>query len=181
MNRLPDHQQPTAHPAGQPTINDAATQFLADLESAYTHHTDTTPTTPTHYRDETPVPPIGTTPPVPQPGRTPMSQHATDASALILSTGAASIPIGGMTSLVIYTLGHTDPTALAIAAAAPLSITVPILALCRLAGRAKAVVESAPPTVHQTYTGTVHQTATTINATNRGIWATTHNQLPPSE
>lgn len=45
---------------------------------------------PTTYRDPSPNPTIGTTPPVPQPGRPPMSQKATDASMLMLAAGAAS-------------------------------------------------------------------------------------------
>lgn len=107
-----------------------------------------------------------------------MSQRATDASALILSAGVASVPIGGMASLLVYTLGHVNPTTLAIAAAAPATIALPILALCRLATRTRQVVEAAPPVINQHYTGTVHQDARTVNSTNRGLWASTRNQLP---
>lgn len=128
------------------------------------------PAAPTSYRDTTPVPAIGTAPPHPQPGRPPMSQRATDASALMLSAGVASLPIGGMTSLVLYTLGHVDPTSLAIAAAAPATLAVPVLALSQLVKRAKRT-----PDVHHHYAGPVDQR--TVNSTNRGVWAKTRTEL----
>jgi hypothetical protein len=135
-----------------------ARAFLADVEDAMTP--------PTSFRDEAPVPTIGTTPPVPQPGRPPMSQKATDASALILSAGAASIPIGGMTALVIYTLGNANPVALGIGAAAPAALAVPIIALSALVKRAK---KAAPAEIHNHYNGDVHQDQRSVNA--RGVWA----------
>jgi hypothetical protein len=105
-----------------------------------------------------------------------MSQKATDASALMLSAGVASIPLGGMTSLVIYALGAVDPVSLAIAAGAPAALAIPILALARFARRAKEVVEAAPPTHHHHYNGPVYQDQRTVNSTARGVWAKTINQ-----
>lgn len=158
----------------------AAHAFLAEVEDALAEAAkpeQPVPSVPTSYRDDT-LPAestIGPTPPVPQPGarRPPMSQKATDASVLMLSAGVASVPIGGMASLVAYTLGHVDPTTLAIAAAAPASLALPILALCRLAGRARQVVEAAPPVHHHHYAGPVDQRAVTntakgLIARNRG-------------
>lgn len=147
----------------------AANEFLADVEDALA------PAVPTSYRDDSPVPVIGPTPPVTQPGRPPMSQRATDASALMLSAGIASVPIGGMGCLVLYTLGHVDPTTLAIAAAAPATIALPILALCRLAGRARQVVEAAPPVIHQHYTGPVDQR--TVTNTAKGLLANSRGEI----
>ncbi|MEU3521822.1 hypothetical protein ABZ770_42455 [Streptomyces sp. NPDC006654] len=143
--------------ARQTAVNDQAHAFLADVESAMA---------PTSYRDDSPVPTVGTAPPVPQPGRPPMSQRATDASALMLSASVASVPIGGMTSLVLYTIGHTDPTSLAIAASAPAALAVPILALALLVKRAKA---AAPDVHHHHYNAPVDQR--TVNADARGVWA----------
>ncbi|GAA3595294.1 hypothetical protein [Streptomyces osmaniensis] len=127
---------------------------------------------PTSYRDETPVPKVGDTPPVPQAGRPPMSQKATDASVMMLSAGVASVPIGGMTSLVIYTLGHADPVSLAIGAAAPAALAVPIIALSMLIKRAKSAV---PDVHHHHYAGNVDQR--TVNSNTRGVWASNRNQL----
>jgi hypothetical protein len=120
----------------------------------------------TSFRDETPLPAVGDTPPVDQPGRPPMSQKATDASVLMLSAGVASLPIGGMTALVIYTLGQADPVALAIGAGAPAALAVPILAIAHLVKRAKA---AAPDVHHHHYNGPVDQR--TVNADARGVWA----------
>lgn len=158
------------NPTPAPAVNDQAQRLIAAVNDAMT--------TPTRYRDETPVPAIGAALPVPQPGRTPMSQRATDTSALILSAGIASLPIGGVTALIIYALGNANPVALAVGAGAPVGLAVPILALSSLIKRAKTTVEAAPPTIHQHYTGTVIQDQRTVNTTTRGMWATTRNQLP---
>ncbi|WP_329474263.1 hypothetical protein OIE75_40845 (plasmid) [Streptomyces sp. NBC_01723] len=173
---LPDPTQTTALPdptqttAPAPAINDQAQRLIAAVEDAMT--------TPTRFRDETPVPAIGNALPIAQPGRTPMSQRATDASALILSAGVASIPLGGATALVIYVLGNADPVALAVGAGAPIGLAVPIFALTRLVRRAKEVVQAAPPVIHQHYSGTVVQDQRTVNTNTRGVWAHTRNQLP---
>ncbi|THA29230.1 hypothetical protein E6R18_25130 [Streptomyces sp. A1277] len=129
----------------------------------------------TAYRDDTPLPATGTTPPVPQPGRPPMSQRATDASALMLAGGAATVMVGGGASLVMLASGYADPTVCAIAFGAP---TVLVLAISRLVSRAKAVVEAAPTPVHHHYNGTVHVDQRAIHATNRGVIAHTRNELP---
>lgn len=144
---------------------DQAQKFLAAVEDALR--------TPTSYHDDTPLPVVGITPPVAQPGRPPMSQKATDASALMLSAGVASLPIGGMTALVVYTLGHADPVSLGIGAAAPLALTLPILALSRLIHRGK-----PDPEVHHHYEGTVVQDYSQVTTNTRGVWARTRNQLP---
>ena len=149
-------------PQPEPTDRAEVTKLAAAVEEALAE------ALPTSYRDNSPLPAYGPTPPVPQPGarRPPMSQRATDASALMLSAGVASLPIGGMTSLVLYTLGHTDPVSLAIGAGAPASLAIPILALARLVRRAG---EAAPAEIHQTYTGPVHQ-ETRITHT-RAVWS----------
>jgi len=126
--------------------------------------------TPTSYRDPTPVPAIGPTLPVPQPGRPPMSQRATDASVVMLSAGAASVPIGGMTSLVLYTLGHVDPAQLAIGAAGPVAL---ILAIGGLLRRARGVL---PETHHHHYEGPVYQDQRHVHSSTRGVWAKTINR-----
>jgi len=166
MNALPDPMQPTAEAAGQPSAQDRAeaARLLAALDQI-----------PTSFRDETPVPAVGNALPVVQPGRPPMSQKATDASVLMLSAGAASLPIGGMTALVIYTLGNANPVSLTVGALAPAALAVPILALSRLVKRAK---QAAPDVHNHHYNGDVHQDYSTVNTTTRGVWAHTRNQLP---
>ncbi|MGW0312034.1 hypothetical protein [Streptomyces flavidovirens] len=124
----------------------------------------------TSYRDPTPSPPIGTAPPVAQPGRPPMSRRATDASALILAAGVASLPIGGSVSLVLYALGQVDPVVLGIAAGAP---AVLALALGQLVKR---ITQTAPPEVHHHYSGPVQQTNQAVTNTNK-LWGKSSTNL----
>ncbi|MFD7995499.1 hypothetical protein [Streptomyces mexicanus] len=174
MNRLPEPpaRQPHAPQAGQPTPEaiTAAADLAAAVEAIYAQ--------PTSYRDPTPIPAIGPTPPVPQPGRPPMSQKAVDDSTRMISAGFLTICAGGAASGVLYFSGHADPTVVATICAAPAALAIPILALSRLIKKAKETLEAAPPVIHQHYEGTVHQDHRTMNTQTRGIWATTHNQLP---
>jgi hypothetical protein len=159
VNRTPDPQQPS--------LDDQAHALIAAVEQAMR--------TPTAYRDDTPLPAIGTTPPVPQPGRPPMSQRATDASALMLSAGLASLPIGAAATGILWASGNADPAVVALICAAPTTL---VLALSRLMKRAKETVEAAPTEIHQHYTGTVIQDQRSLNTTTRGIVAHTRNQIP---
>lgn len=130
---------------------------------------------PTSYRDETKPPAYGPTPPVAQPGRTPMSQRATDASALMLSGSVAALSVGGATSLVLYTLGQVDPVTLAIGAAGPVALVLAAGSLLKSVGRAKAA--TAPREVHNHYTGTVRQESTTVSSTTKGLFAKNRNDV----
>lgn len=124
---------------------------------------------PTAYRDPSPVPQYGATPPVPQPGRPPMSSKAVDDSVRMLAAGAASLPIGGMTALILHVLGTVDPTQLAIGAAAPTAL---VLAVSRLVSRAKAAM---PDEIHHHYEGPVNIDQRRVHSSTRGVWAKTNN------
>lgn len=128
----------------------------------------------TAYRDPTPLPTVGNTPPVAQPGRPPMSQRATDASALMLTAGIASIPIGGSLSLVLYTLGGVDPAVIGLCAAGGVLV---LAGLARVVSALKAVVEAAPPAEqHNHYHGPVSQQHHTVSTQTRGLFAKTINK-----
>lgn len=144
---------------------DAARDLINAVEEALA--------TPTAYRDPTPIPAIGAAPPVPQPGRPPMSQRATDASMVMLAAGAASLPIGGMTSLVLYTLGEVDPAALAIGAAGPILFVLAIGAVVRAAARGLQGIGSEH---HHHYAGPVHQKYRNVNTKTSGLIAKTINK-----
>lgn len=124
---------------------------------------------PTSFRDDTPVPLVGSARPVPQPGRPPMSQSATDASALMLSGSVLTVAVGGAGSLVMYASGYADPVVCAIVFGAPAAL---VLALSRLMRRAKDVL---PAEHHHHYRGPVHQDQR--NVTNHSSWLgkTTNN------
>lgn len=180
MTRLPDHQQPHAPTAGQPTINPAAQAFLNDVESAFTHK-QAAPVA-TSYRDPNPIPAIGTTPPVPQPGRPPMSQRAVDLNTTILSTSVLVAALGGAVSAALWASGKADPTVIAwICAgivAVPAALAIPVLALKGLMKSAKEVAQAAPPIHNHHYTGNVYQDHRQVQNKNTGVWVHTRNQLP---
>jgi hypothetical protein len=124
----------------------------------------------TSYRDPTPTPAIGSAPPVAQPGRPPMSQKAVDVSSIMLAGSVASVPLGGMTCLVLYTLNQVDPVSLTIGASAPVALVLAISALLR---RAKGVL---PDEHHHHYDGPVYQDQRNVHTSTRGVWAKTTNQ-----
>ncbi|MER5357548.1 hypothetical protein [Streptomyces sp. NPDC002785] len=160
MNR-PDPPAPASRPLSTAEAELRARQLINE---AYT---------PTSHRDDSPLPAYGPTPPIAQPGRPPMSQKATDASALMLTGSVAALSVGGATSLVLYTLGQVDPVTLAVGAAGPVTLVLAAGSLLRSLGRAKA---DAHTEHHHHYKGPVHQDHRTSRTTIRGVWAKTTNQ-----
>ncbi|MGW6651198.1 hypothetical protein ACWGA4_15440 [Streptomyces rubiginosohelvolus] len=129
------------------------------------------------YKDPIPAPTaptVGTAPPQAQPGRTPMSQAATDASVLMLAGGGAVSMVSVSAGLLMYLSQYADPVVCGVVLGAP---TVVVLALCRLVRRAKDVAEAAPPVIHHHYEGTVVQDHTEINTQTRGVIARTTNRF----
>lgn len=123
---------------------------------------------PTAYRDDSPIPAHGDTPPVAQPGRPPMSQGATDASVLMLAGGTATAMVGGTAAVLMYVSQFADPVVCGLVFGAPTAL---VLALARLAKRAK-----PDPDVHHHYEGPVHQDRRTVHSHTTGVWAKTNNQ-----
>jgi hypothetical protein len=161
MSVLPE-PKPDAPAAGQAdrdsVINERADKMMAAISEIAS----------TSYRNTTPVPQYGTAPPVAQPGRPPMSQRATDVSGVMLASSVASVPLGGMTCLVLYTLDQVDPVSLAIGASAPVAF---VLAISMLLKRARGVL---PEEHHHHYNAPVDQRTT--HSSTRGVWAKTNNQ-----
>lgn len=124
---------------------------------------------PTFYRDPTPDPPIGPTPPVPQPGRPAMSEKATDASVLMLAGGASTAMVGLTAATLMYVSQYADPVVCALVFGAP---TVLVLAISRLVSRAK---DAMPGDTHHHYSGNVQQTHTTVNSHSSLLGKTTNN------
>ncbi|BBC95007.1 hypothetical protein SRO_3831 [Streptomyces rochei] len=146
------------------TDDEAAAEARRIIAEAYRP----APDTPAAYRDETALPAYGTTPPVAQPGRPPMSQGATDASVLMLAGGASASMVGLASAVVMYVSQYADPAVCAIVFGAPTAL---VLALARLAKRAKPA-----PDIHHHYEGPVHQDQRNVTTTTRGVWAKTNNQ-----
>ncbi|MFK0045511.1 hypothetical protein ACIQU4_15560 [Streptomyces sp. NPDC090741] len=127
----------------------------------------------TAYRDPTPIPTVGPTPPVAQPGRPPMSQRATDASALMLTAGLATVPPGLIAIGVLMASGYADPAVIGMICAAPAVIAVPVIAVARLLRSAQGIV---PAEHHNHYHGPVSQQHHTVSTQTRGLFAKTINK-----
>ncbi|MFZ4150501.1 hypothetical protein [Streptomyces pseudogriseolus] len=160
MTTLPE-PKPTATAAGQAQLDDQAAKLLAAVEEAMR--------TPTSYRDDTPLPAYGPTPPVPQPGTPAMSQAATDIGRAAIFCGLATVPPGLVATAILLASQQADPVVIGMICAAPAALAVPILAIAKLIRGAK-----PEPEVHQHFHGPVtHQT--THTKTN-GVWARTNNR-----
>ena len=152
MNQLPDWPPTTVGQADSNPLTDSV--ISAAVNDAIRQ---------TSYRDDTPTPTIGTAPPVPQPGRPPMSQGATDASMLMLAGGASTAMVGGTAAVVMYVSQFADPVVCALVFGAP---TVLVLAVARLVGRAKSVL---PAEQHHHYNGPVHNHNQHVHSQSR-LW-----------
>ncbi|MFE3678749.1 hypothetical protein [Streptomyces griseus] len=156
-------QLPEQPVAGQPdtTIRRNADQLMAAINEIQIEQ-------PTSYRDETPLPAVGPTPPVQQPGPPPMSQWAIDASGVLKAVSVASLPIGG----ALWIVGQVEPWALGIIFGSP---AVAALAVARLVAKVKDANQTGRPVV-QNYYGTVHHDERTVTSTTRGVIAKTQNR-----
>lgn len=140
----------------------------------------------TSFRDTTPVRPTGAQP-VAQHGRTPMSQKATDISGVMLAASVASVPIGGMTALVLYVVGHANPLNLAIGAGAPIGLVLAGGIAAKMIGRAVregaegvAMAASAMPPgeVHHHHTGPSYIENRSVHVNTETRWlGRTHNEI----
>ncbi|MEW1630816.1 hypothetical protein AB0387_26080 [Streptomyces sp. NPDC089173] len=150
--------------AGQPdtTIRRNADQIVAAVDEALLDRQVTS------YRDHTPLPAVGTTPPVQQPGQPAMSQWATDASGVLKAVGAVSIPIGG----ALWLVGQVDPLTLGIIFGSP---AVAALAVARLVAKVKDANQNAPQPVTNHFHGTVHHDERTVTSSTRGVIANTRH------
>ncbi|MFD8822080.1 hypothetical protein ACFV1C_06950 [Streptomyces sp. NPDC059605] len=163
--------EPTTTPQQPLSEAQAAAEAARLIAEGYS----TTGPTATSYKDIAPLPTTGDAVPFAQPGRPPMSQKATDASALMLSGSVAALSVGGATSLVLYTLGQVDPVTLAVGAAGPVALVLAAGSLLRSAGRAKATAAAAHTENH--FHGSVRQETTTVSSTTRGLIARTRNDV----
>ncbi|MEW2415310.1 hypothetical protein AB0953_16565 [Streptomyces sp. NPDC046866] len=150
--------------APQPLDHDHAAQLIAAVEEALTP--------PTSYRDTSLLPAVGDTPPIPQPGRPPMSQKATDASVLMLTAGLATVPPGLIAIGVLIASDYADPTVIGMFCAAPAVIALPILAVARLLRGAQGIGGEH----HHHYNGPVSQQHHTVSTQTRGLVAKTINK-----
>lgn len=153
-------------PPAAPAAGQAANPLTDSVVSAAVEHA----LQQTFHRDDSPVPKIGTAPPVPQPGRPPMSSKAVDDSVRMLSASVVIAVTGGSTTAVLWASGYANPTVVALVFGAPTAL---VLALGRLAKRAKDVL---PDEHHHHYTGPVHQDQRNFHTSTLSVWAKTSNR-----
>lgn len=159
-------QLPEQPVAGQPdpAIRRNADQLMAAIDEIQIEQA-------TSYRDTSPLPAVGPTPPVQQPGQLAMSQWAIDASGVLKGVGAVSIPIG----VAVWIVGQVEPLTLAIIFGSP---AIAALALARLVAKVKDANQNAPQPVTNHFHGPVHHDTRTVTSTTRGVIANTRNQTP---
>ena len=163
MLNLPE--PPVAPASGQGQLDDQARKLLAAVEEAMR--------TPTSYRDDSPLPVIGTASPVPQPGIPPTSPRVTEITRAVMYSSLATVPPGLIAVAVMVASQHANPTVIGMICAAPAALAVPILAIARLIRRAG---EATPAAIHHHYEGPVYQDQRTVHSSTRGVWAKTTNQ-----
>lgn len=130
---------------------------------------------PTFYRDPSPIPAIGPTPPVPQPGVPPMSQQATDIGRAALYCGLATVPPGLIAIGIMVASEHADPTVIGLICAAPAALAVPIFAIGALIRSAARSAQGVGTEHHHHYAGPVHQEHQTVHTDSRWWGKTTNN------
>lgn len=186
MTRLPDHHQPHAPQAGQTTLTATDEQRIDRIADAFNQALEEATKVPTFYKDPSPVPTIGTAPPVAQPGRPPMSKAASDVSGVLIASSLPIFALGAAATGILWGSGQADPTVIAWicggVVALPAAIALPVLALKGLMKSAKEVVQAAPPTIHQHYNGPIHQDnrQNHLHTDTRGVIAINRNELPPT-
>src|SRR5690606_21678315 len=116
---------------------------------------------PTSYRDTSPIPAIGDAPPVPQPGRPPMSAKAVDDTARMIGASVVIATTGGATTAVLWASGYANPAVVACVFGAPTAL---VLAISRLLRSAK-----PDPEGHQHFHGPL--TNQTTHTRTNGVWA----------
>lgn len=136
---LPEWHQRDAAPTGQRQFSPETQKMLDDVEGAFT------------FRDDTPIPEVGSSPPVAQPGRPPMSGRAADASVMMITGGFLSLCLGAAVSGVLYFSGGANPVVVSLICAGP------PLAFLSIRGVIKSLKQALPDEIHHHYEGTVYQ------------------------
>ncbi|MDX2872017.1 hypothetical protein PV443_43965 [Streptomyces scabiei] len=139
----------------------AATEAARLIREAYRQEADVPPA-PTYFRDTSPVPTVGTTPPVPQPDSRIVPQWAAGVAVASIGVGAGATGLGCCAYLVLKGLASVTLTGV-------LAITAPFAGAAMLAtaiGVAVSKARSASTT--NIYKGQVVQ-RTEITSTARGF------------
>ncbi|MGW0083991.1 hypothetical protein [Streptomyces sp. NPDC003393] len=165
---MPDHNQ---HAAWQPRMTDTeateeARRIIADAYRPV-------PQMPTAYRDPTPLPAYGATPPVPQPDNRIVPAWAAGTAVVGIGVGAGCVGLGCGIWLACQGFAAVTLTSV-------LFVTLPIAAVAAVAAAIGSAVRSIKAThteTHHHYAGPVRQENNTISAPAYGLIARNRNEL----
>ncbi|MGW1804336.1 hypothetical protein [Streptomyces sp. NPDC002078] len=165
---MPDHDQPAArHP--RMTDAEATTEARRIIADAYRP----VPQIPTAYRDPTPLPAYGSTPPVPQPDNRIVPAWAAGTAVAGIGVGATCVGLGCGIWLACQGFAAVTPTSV-------LFVTLPIAAVAAVAAAIGSAVRSVKAThnvTHHHYAGPVRQETNSITAPAYGLIARNRNNL----
>ncbi|GAA3372957.1 hypothetical protein GCM10020367_31000 [Streptomyces sannanensis] len=128
---------------------------------------------PTAYRDTSPLPAYGTTPPVPQPDSRIVPAWAAGTAVVGIGVGAGCVGLGCGIWLACQGFAAVTLTSV-------LFVTLPIAAVAAVAAAVGSAVRSIKAThteTHHHYAGPVRQENNTITAPAYGLIARTRNEL----
>ncbi|MDF3299981.1 hypothetical protein [Streptomyces tropicalis] len=165
---MPDHDQPTAW---HPHLTDA--EATAEARRILTEAYRPTPQIPTAYRDPSPLPAYGSTPPVLQPDRRIVPPWAAGTAVVGIGVGAGCVGLGCGIWLACQGLAAVTLTSV-------LFITLPIAALAAVTAAVGSAVRSLKTVrteTHHHYAGPVRQETNTITAPAYGLIARNRNTL----
>ncbi|GED86009.1 hypothetical protein [Streptomyces sp. 6-11-2] len=131
------------------------------------------PQMPTAYRDPSPLPAYGSTPPVPQPDSRIVPPWAAGTAVAGIGVGATCVGLGCGIWLACQGFAAVTLTSV-------LFVTLPIAAVATVAAAIGSAVRSIKATHtehHHHYAGPVAQENTTLNTHTRGLIARTSNNL----
>lgn len=156
---LPEPRPTTMDGQPGPNLNDDILAAAVEHSIAQARATGTTPHTV-----------IGNTPAVPQPGRTPMSQKATDDSVKMLCAGGMTLLAGGGISVVLVASDAANPIAIGAFFGGVGFVFLAVKSLVKTVNR------SAPKETHHHYNAPVRYDQRQTTNQTRGVWAKTDNR-----
>jgi hypothetical protein len=162
----PENTPETVRPDAGMTDAEAAAEARRIIADAYRP----APEVPTSYRDTTPLPAYGDTPPVLQPDRRIVPAWAAGTAVAGIGVGAACVGVGCGVWLACQGFAAVSLTSV-------LFVTLPIAAVAAVVaavGSALRSVKAAHTEHHHHYTGPVRQKNTTTHT--RGVFARTTNR-----
>ncbi|WP_225831686.1 hypothetical protein [Streptomyces sp. NK08204] len=162
----PDTTPSTAPTTAGMSDDQAAAEAARIIADAYRP----APETPTAYRDTSPLPTYGDTPPVLQPDRRIVPAWAAGTAVAGIGVGAACVGVGCGVWLACQGFAAISLTSV-------LFVTLPIAAVAAVAaavGSALRSLKDVHTEHHHHYTGPVRQENTTTHT--RGVFARTHNE-----